>query len=137
MPLIVVDVNFLAYLWVPGPLTATASMLLAEDPEWFAPPLWGSELHNVLLEHLRVGNGTLAAALGAMEGAEAQMGGSTVEVDSRSVLTLAARSGCSTFVCEYAALALQLGTHLATADRKLARAFPEMARLVSGRGQES
>lgn len=135
--MIVVDVNVLAYLWVPGPLTATASALLAEDPEWFAPPLWRSELRNVLLGHLRAGNGTLAAALAAMEGAEDQMGGSTVEVESRSVLTLAARSGCSAYDCEYAALALQLGTHLATADRKLAGAFPELARLVSARGKES
>ena len=62
--------------------------------------------------------------------AEEQMSEGEVAVQASDVLQLAARSGCSAYDCEFAALAISLGVPLITADRKLAKAFPKVARLL-------
>lgn len=48
-------------------------------------------------------------------------------VESRDVLQLARRSGCSGYDCEYVSLAQHIGTKLVTADRQVLAAFPETA----------
>lgn len=128
--MIVVDTNVLAYLWIPGPLTDRCTSLLQRDPAWLAPPLWRSELRNVLANHLRAGLTTLEGALRAMEGAEDQMASTTVDVESEAVLRLAADSGCSAYDCEFVALAHEIGIPLVTADRKLRKSFPGMVRTL-------
>jgi predicted nucleic acid-binding protein len=65
-----------------------------------------------------------AALLTVVEGA---MSAREFESDSFSVLTLADRSYCSAYDCEYVALAKRLGVKLVTMDRKVLRAFPEVA----------
>jgi predicted nucleic acid-binding protein len=55
------------------------------------------------------------------------MGDGEYEVDSHMVLDLVNRSDCSAYDCEYVALAKQLGLKLVTMDRKVLRAFPEVA----------
>jgi predicted nucleic acid-binding protein len=127
-PVIVVDTNVLAYLWVPGPATPHAERLLVRDPVWMAPSLWRSELRNVLVNYLRAGAATLQAAQRAMEAAEEQMTPGTADVDSASVLRLAARSGRSTYDCEFVALAESLEVPFVSADRKLVKAFSGIAR---------
>lgn len=128
--MIVVDTNVLAYLWIPGPLTDRCAALLQRDPAWMAPPLWRSELRNVLANHLRAGLTTLDGAMRAMEGAEAQMASTTVDVESEAVLRLAADSGCSAYDCEFVALAHDVGIPLVTADRKLRKSFPGIVRTL-------
>ena len=51
--MIVVDVNVLAYLLIPGKFTEAAEQLLAEDSAWVVPRLWRSELRNILATYLR------------------------------------------------------------------------------------
>ena len=51
--MIVVDVNVLAYLLIPGKHTGSAERLLEADAHWAAPRLWRSELRNVLATYLR------------------------------------------------------------------------------------
>ena len=46
---------------------------------------------------------------------------------STHVLTLAARSGCSAYDCEFVALAQDLEVPLVTSDRQILKAFPTMA----------
>ena len=46
--MIVVDVNVLAYLLIPGKYTEAAVELLGEDSAWVVPRLWRSELRNIL-----------------------------------------------------------------------------------------
>ena len=128
--MIVVDTNVLAYLWIPGPFTARSESLLRHDPTWAAPPLWRSELRNVLVNHMRAGHATRRAALSAMERADELMTENTMEVPTPEVLDLAARSGCSAYDCEFVALAVALSVPLVTCDRKLAKAFPGVARLL-------
>ena len=43
------------------------------------------------------------------------------------MLRLAAESGCSSYDCEYVAVAEELGCRLATYDRKVIRRFPGIA----------
>lgn len=129
--MIVVDTNVLAYLYLPGPLTAAAEALLAREPEWAAPLLWRSELRNVLATQVTEGGLELDAACAIQQEAEDLLAGAEYEVDSLSVLRLAARSGCSAYDCEFAALAEALGTTLYTADRDLVRAFPKIARRLA------
>ncbi len=45
--MIVVDTNVVAYFLIDGPQTPNAEHALIKDPDWFAPPLWRSEFHNV------------------------------------------------------------------------------------------
>jgi predicted nucleic acid-binding protein len=122
--LIVVDTNVLACLYLPGEHTAPAEALLARDPEWAAPVLWRSEFRNVLSGYVRRGALALDAARAIQAEAEDLMTGNEHDVASPTVLELARDTGCSAYDCEFAAVAIALGTKLVTMDAKLLRAFP-------------
>lgn len=125
--MIVVDSNVLAYLYLPGEYTAAAENLLENNPQWAAPILWRSEFRNILAGYLRRGNLIFEQAYALQSEAEQLLAGSEFEVDSLSVLELVRDSDCSAYDCEFAALALKLGTKLVTMDAKLLRAFPKIA----------
>ena len=59
--------------------------------------------------------------------AEELMKDSEFHVDSAQVLKLADQSGCTTYDCEFVAVALTLGIKLVTADKQLLKGFPEIA----------
>ncbi|MDT0496119.1 type II toxin-antitoxin system VapC family toxin [Algiphilus sp. W345] len=59
--------------------------------------------------------------------AENLMAGGEYEIDSLSVLSVAAKHGCSAYDSEFVALAQSLGKLLVTSDRKLLRIFPGLA----------
>ena len=126
--MIVVDTNVMAYLWLPCPDTAAAQRLLELDGEWCAPLLWRSEFRNVLAGIVRRGAMSVESARRTAEDAEAQMRGHEYAVDTGAVLTAAATSRCSAYDCEFVVLAQALGVPLATADREVLRAFPNVAR---------
>ena len=130
--MIVVDSDILAYLHLPGVYTAQAASLLETDSEWVAPILWRSELRNVLTGHMRRGGLGVEEARRLQWEAEDLMSGAEYDVDSGSVLELAARSGCSAYDCEYVALARQLALKLVTMDQEVLRAFPEVAIPLTG-----
>lgn len=122
--MIVVDVNVLAYLLIPGKYTTAAERLLEEDPVWVAPRLWRSELRNVLANYLKAKQMDLAEAAGIYQRAEDLIGTEEYEVETAHVLRLCAESKCSAYDCEYVALAEYLDLELVTNDGKLAKAFP-------------
>ena len=64
--------------------------------------------------------------------AESQLQGREFNVESAHVLTLASRSGCSAYDCEFVALAQDLGVALVTNDREVLRAFPDTAVALAG-----
>ncbi len=125
--MIVADANLLAYLVMPGQRTEDAEAVLSKDAMWAAPVLWRSELRSVAHKYVVRGDITITRALAVLEQAEAVVGGREGQVESRVVLDLASRSKCSTYDCEYVALAKALGVPLITVDRAILRAFPETA----------
>lgn len=131
--MIVVDSNVIAYLYLPGEFTESAERLLEEEPDWAAPPLWRSELRNILALYIRKNLLDFDQAFRIQREAEALMAERELEVDSFDVLSLARDSGCSAYDCEFIALANRLGTKLVTMDAKLRRAFPAITLGLSDR----
>lgn len=129
--MIVVDVNVLAYLLIPGKYTISAEVLLEADSAWAAPRLWRSELRNVLATYIRSRLLELQDAELLFQRASEVIGTEEYEVETSDVLRLSKQSKCSAYDCEYLALAEFLGLEFVTADTKLAKAFPKRARLLS------
>ena len=128
--MIVVDVNILAYLLIPGKFTTSAEHLLAADSFWAAPMLWRSELRNVFATYLRSNQLELVDALALFQRAADIIGADEYEVQTSDVLRLSKKSRCSAYDCEYIALAEFLDLKLVTADGKLAKAFPDRTQLL-------
>ena len=129
--MIVVDTNVLANLLLPGPRTEQAEVLLLQQPQWAAPPLWRSEWRNVLTGYLRRDLLKLPAAIALMQQAEALLAAHDEPVASEQVLHLATSSGCSAYDCEFVAAAQQLGVPLVSEDRAILAAFPDLARSLN------
>ena len=129
--MIVVDVNVLAYLLIPGKHTKAAERQFEKDCVWVVPRLWRSELRNVLATCVRVGQMDLTDAAVIFQKAEELVGAEEYEVETPHVLRLCAESKCSAYDCEYIALAEFLDVKLVTNDGKLAAAFPRRASLLS------
>lgn len=125
--MIVADSNLIAYLLIEGEHTEAAEAVLAKDPIWAAPVLWRSEFRNILALYLRLRHLDLSAALQYMNEAEALLSGREYEVPSAPVLELAQESGCTAYDCEFVHLAQELAVPLVTSDKKVLRAFPDLA----------
>jgi len=125
--MIVVDASLLAYLIMPGERTEEAEAVLAKDPTWVAPVLWRSELRSVVHKYVLRGDLTVARAVSLLGQADEVIGGRESEVDSQDVLALASHSKCTTYDCEYVALANALRVPLVTTDRAVLKAFPKRA----------
>ena len=125
--MIVVDVNALAYLWLPGEFTSLAAQVLQKDKVWLSTLLWRSEFRNVLVQYLRRNLISRPLAEECLASAEAQMFGKEFLLPSGLVLDEVARSTCTAYDCEYVALARDRGVPLITADRQILREFPGIA----------
>jgi predicted nucleic acid-binding protein len=125
---IAVDTNVIAYLLLPGPYSAAADQLRAMDADWVAPPLWRSELRNVMNMARRASQLDLPAALSLLDLADEVMRRADVLPDPRRVMQLAEFSGCTTYDCEFVEVAERRGLPLYTVDKKLLAAFPTLAR---------
>lgn len=126
--MIVSDCTLIAHFLIPGADTATAEAIVAADPDWLVPPLWRSEIRNVLRSYLVAGRMTLDEASRLADRAESRLGGREFAVSSGHVLALVAATRCSAYDAEYVALAQASSTTLVTSDRKLRRLFPTVAR---------
>ena len=126
--MIVVDTNIIAYLYLSGERSHQAERLLSVDPHWCAPVLWRSEFRSVLSRYLRKKLLTFEEVLLILEQAESLLGDDEYEVPSAHIMQLVNSSACSSYDCEFVALAGYLGVPLITADRKLLREFPDIAK---------
>ena len=129
--MIVVDTNVLAYAVIPGAHTADALALVERDPAWVAPRLWRYELRNVLATMMRVHGFSLAQAVAAFRAADQLVADAAVPSTAERCLRLAARGGISAWDAEFVLTAEALGLPLVTADKRLARAFPKRAVLLT------
>jgi len=124
---IVVDTNIIAYLYLPTTYTSLAEKTLHVDSEWVAPVLWRSEFRNVLALYVRKKTLALNHALAIQQEAEDLLANHEYEVPSITVLSLAAKSNCSAYDCEYVTIAQHLRTTLVTEDKGILKNFPETA----------
>ena len=125
--MIVADTNTIVFLFLDTDKQQQAKAVNACDPDWVAPPLWRSEFRNVLTNYLGRELLTLEEALLIAEETEAAMADREVPVASSRVLELADQSACSSYDCEFIALAVDLDVPLVTADQQLHKAFPATA----------
>lgn len=126
--MIVVDTNIIAYLYITGERSKQAEDLLAYDPHWTAPLLWRSEFRNVLSMYLRKKRLTLGEVLLIIQQAEALLADNEYEIASAHIMQLVDGSNCSAYDCEFLALAQHLGVPLVTADEKIQKEFPDIAK---------
>ena len=126
--MIVVDTNVISYLYLAGERSQQAEQLLSLDPHWCAPVLWRSEFRSVLSLYLRKNLLTLAEVMLILEQAEELLGDHEYEIPSADIMQLVNQSECSAYDCEFVALAKYLGVPLVTADKKLLREFPGVAK---------
>lgn len=125
--MIVVDTSVIASLWVPNDMEELAYEVLRKDPDWVAPLLWRSELRNVLALYLRKNILELSTILQSIQEAEQLMESHAYEVNSTQVLQLVHNSSCSSYDCEFVALADDLGVKLVSFDKKICREFSGIA----------
>jgi predicted nucleic acid-binding protein len=93
--------------------------------------LWRSEFRNILAGFMRRGALTFEQACGVQREAEDLLAGAEHEVDSDSVLALVRDSDCSAYDCEFVVLARRLRVRLVTMDKKLLKAFPAQATVLT------
>jgi predicted nucleic acid-binding protein len=122
--MIVADANLISFLVLRGENMATASAVYVKDRDWIAPPLWRSEVRNVLCTYLRSGRVSLEQAIAAFKKAAELVADYDGHMPEDEVFALAVASGCSGYDCEYAWLAQRLHVPLVTGDRKLLAALP-------------
>jgi len=128
--MIVVDANILAYFWLKSPYFEKVAELYETDPDWTAPDLCRSEFRNIAAAYLRKGLYTLEEVKWLIAQKESRMMGSYLEVDSTEVINLVSQSTCSSYDCEYVALAKKTMRPLITFDKKILQEFPNVANTV-------
>ena len=128
--MIVVDTNVIAYLFIKGEYTEFAEKLLRLDPEWISPPLWRSEFRSVLSLYIRKNKLTVKDAYSIAQLAEEFMEGREFQIDSDKIFSLVSSSNCSSYDCEFIALAQSLKLTLYTSDKKIFQEFPDTAKLL-------
>lgn len=125
--MIIVDVNILAYYHLDSEFSEMALEAFRRDPHWIAPTLWRSEFQNILAGYLRRDLIQLPKAKIIVDEAISMMDESEFPVSAHKVLELVASSACSSYDCEYVALAKQFDIPLLTKDKRVLDQFPETA----------
>ncbi len=126
--MIVVDTNVISYLYLSGERSKQAEQLLSLDPHWCAPVLWRSEFRSGLSQYLRKKLLTFEETLLILAQAEDLLGDHEYEVPSAHIMQMVNPSSCSAYDCEFIALAGYLCVPLITADKRLLREFPGIAK---------
>ena len=128
--MIVVDTNVIAYLFIKGEYSEFAEHLLKIDSEWISLPLWRSEFRSVLSLYIRKNKLTVTEAYKIAQLAEDFMNEREFQVDSNKIFNLVSSSNCSSYDCEFVALAQSFNLTLYTSDKKVVQEFPNTAKLL-------
>lgn len=125
--MIVVDTSVIASLCVPNDMEELAYQVLRKDPDWVAPLLWRSEIRNVMSLNLRKNILELSTILLSLQEPEQLMESNSYEVNSTQILQLVQHSNCSSYDCEFVALADDLGVQMVSFDKQICREFSGIA----------
>ncbi len=129
--MIIADTNIISYLLLPTSYTDSVESLYKIDPDWSAPILWKSEFRNVMALYLRKKIITLEKAMQLQDTAESIIIQNEYDVSSSQILAFIDESNCSSYDCEFVALAHHFDTKLVTQDKKILNEFPSTAISVS------
>ena len=125
--MIVVDTNVFIRLTVGRDAGGDAALLHRLDPEWAAPPIFTSELRNVLLGYVRRGDIDLDRAKATCDEAARVLGNRIDDVPHDRVIDTALECGLTAYDAEFVVLARTLGVPLATLDREILEGAPDVA----------
>ncbi|MES9904284.1 MAG: type II toxin-antitoxin system VapC family toxin [Sedimenticola sp.] len=129
--MIVVDTNIISYSYISGERSQQAEQLLSADHHWNAPILWRSEFRSVLSQYLRNNHLAFDDVLVILKQAEELLTDNEFEVSSAHIMRLVDSSNCSSYDCEFVALAQHLNVPLVTEDKKILREFPCLAKSLN------
>jgi predicted nucleic acid-binding protein len=129
--MIVVDTNLISYLYISGERSEQAEQLLSADSHWIAPILWRSEFRSVLSQYLRKNILSFDETLQIIQQAEILLTDNEFEISSTHIMRLVNSSNCSSYDCEFVALAQHLDVPLITADKKILREFPSVTKSLN------
>ena len=125
--MIVVDANLIGYFFIAGENSPLAIQVFVKDPDWYAPLLWQSEVRSIVSKYFRFKNMSLDKSQQIMNEAHDLMVEHDRFVSSNLVLELMALSKCTSYDCEYVALAKEMNLTLVTFDKEVVRDFPQIA----------
>ena len=125
--MIVIDTNVMVYLLTGAGQGEDAARLLADDPEWAAPPILLSELRNVMVGLLRRGQLQDQDAGDICEDAQEVLGDRVASLPVPPMLDTAIRGKMSAYDAEFVVLARRLRVPLVTADQAIMEAAPDVA----------
>jgi len=125
--MITVDTNIIVCLFIPGEYSALSENVFEKDSFWIAPLLWQSEFRSVLAKYMSQRSMSLSTALKIGAKAQELLQNREFPVSNHDVLPLGAQSQCSTYDCEFVAVAQAFQTHLVTFDRQILKNFPAIA----------
>jgi len=125
--MIVVDANLISNFFINSEHSPLAIQVFERDPDWYAPLLWQSEVRTIVTNCLRHNLLTIDKALRLMDEAHELMIDHERYVSSNQVLELVGASKCSSYDCEYLALAKEMNLSLVTFDKQVTNAFPRIA----------
>jgi predicted nucleic acid-binding protein len=125
--MIVVDANLIGALFVQGEQSLLAARIFDKDPDWYAPVLWQSEMRSLITSYLRHKLIELNEAAQIMSEVHALMVEHERFVSLNLVLELVITSKCTSYDCEYVALAKEMNLNLVTFDKQVVGAFPGIA----------
>lgn len=125
--MIVVDANLIGNLFIESKDAPLAIQVFEKDPDWYAPILWQSEVRSIVTGYFRHNLLTLDKAFCIMDESHGLMTDHDRPVSSNLVLELIATSKCTSYDCEYVALAKEMKLTLVTFDKQVVGAFPGIA----------
>lgn len=125
--MIVVDANLIGTLFIKSEDSPLAIQVFERDPDWYAPLLWQSEVRSMLTSYFRHNLLTLENALQIMDEAHGLMIDHERYISSSLVLDLVSSSKCSSYDCEYVALAKEMNLVLVTFDKQVVGTFSRIA----------
>ena len=125
--MIVVDANLIANLLIQSEHSPLAVQVFGKDPDWYAPLLWQSEVRSIVTNYFRYKQMALAKAYQIMDEAHRLMMDHERFISSNMVLELVSSSKCTSYDCEYIALAKEMNLTLVTFDKQVVGEFSQIA----------
>ncbi|MBL7870596.1 MAG: type II toxin-antitoxin system VapC family toxin [Cyclobacteriaceae bacterium] len=125
--MIIADTNLISYLYFETIHSELANEVHKFDAEWACPTLWRSEFVNVVSHYLRRKIINHQDGLDVIDFAQHTVGEREFTVSSYAVFELVSKSDCSSYDCEFVALAIELQSQLVTFDKKILKEFSGVA----------